>query len=324
MMKKILMLSFLFTIAFNAISEEVITKSIYKGSFIVNGDKNKYYPVVFRYSNANRINHIKISRAYSESGPTELSPTHKGALTLDLEVNFGSWGGAAFDWRIMDLRQHYHETFGGAMYTMHSYGFLVFLRGGGFIYHYECDYPSNLLVADVNNLNVILYDSSDDKYDVFAPNPINEPMYGLINSHKNDHWKFIKGKPFDHRGHLGILKKASNYPLDVEGAIRATEIKVESTGGADFVFEDDYQLKDLSEVEKFITTNKHLPDIPSAKQMEENGVGLAEMNMLLLQKVEELTLYTIALEKKLQARSVQIENFKELEKRITALEENQK
>ncbi|PXX95174.1 hypothetical protein DF185_22610 [Marinifilum breve] len=85
--------------------------------------------------------------------------------------------------------------------------------------------------------------------------------------------------------------------LDVKGTIKAKEIKVVAQT-ADFVFEDDYQLKDLSEVEQFITTNKHLPDIPSAKQMKENGIGLAEMNKLLLQKIEEMTLHIIELNKR--------------------------
>jgi hypothetical protein len=84
----------------------------------------------------------------------------------------------------------------------------------------------------------------------------------------------------------------SEFKLVVNGAIRATEIKVEAQT-ADFVFEEDYQLKSLEEVEQFVQENKHLPDIPSAKQMEVDGVGLAEMNKLLLQKVEELTLYLI-------------------------------
>ena len=110
---------------------------------------------------------------------------------------------------------------------------------------------------------------------------------------------------------IGIGSPHPNSKLDVKGMIKATEIKVESTGGADFVFEEDYQLKELSEVEQFITTNKHLPDIPSAKQMEEEGVGLAEMNKLLLQKVEELTLYLIEKDKKVNQLEKEIQEIKE-------------
>lgn len=118
-------------------------------------------------------------------------------------------------------------------------------------------------------------------------------------------------------GNIGIGTTNPKAKLHVDGNILATEIKVQSTGGADFVFEDDYQLKDLSEVEQFIATNKHLPDIPSAKQMEENGVSLAEMNKLLLQKVEELMLYTIEQEKKLMNKNKELE---ELKKRMSKIE----
>ncbi|PXX95167.1 hypothetical protein DF185_22575 [Marinifilum breve] len=118
-------------------------------------------------------------------------------------------------------------------------------------------------------------------------------------------------------GNLGVGIKNPSEKLHVAGTIRAEEIKVQAQT-ADFVFEDDYHLKDLSEVEEFINTNKHLPDIPSAKQMEENGVGLAEMNKLLLQKVEELTLYVIELRKENLKNKTEFESkLSEIEKKLT-------
>jgi hypothetical protein len=67
----------------------------------------------------------------------------------------------------------------------------------------------------------------------------------------------------------------------------------------DYVFNKEYQLTPLNELEQFITENQHLPNVPSAAEVEANGVELGEMNALLLQKVEELTLYIIQLEKRL-------------------------
>lgn len=76
---------------------------------------------------------------------------------------------------------------------------------------------------------------------------------------------------------------------------------------ADYVFEPDYKLAPLSEVEAFTKANRHLPEVPSAKEMTENGVDMAAMNMVLLKKVEELTLHAIALQKDLEAQKAQFE-----------------
>jgi hypothetical protein len=99
---------------------------------------------------------------------------------------------------------------------------------------------------------------------------------------------------------------AAMQDLQLKGTLAANNITYTANGNtADFVFEDNYQLKDLSEVEAFIKSNKHLPEIPSATEMEEAGVNLAEMNKLLLMKVEELTLY--AIEQKAEAERLKAE-----------------
>jgi hypothetical protein len=90
--------------------------------------------------------------------------------------------------------------------------------------------------------------------------------------------------------------------------INSREVKVSVDAGADFVFEKDYALPSLHEVEKFVTENKHLPEIASAKEMQKEGINLSEMNIKLLQKIEELTLYVIEQEKKMKNQHNQIEN----------------
>lgn len=99
-------------------------------------------------------------------------------------------------------------------------------------------------------------------------------------------------------GNIGIGTITPNEKLAVNGLIRAKEIKVEANGWSDFVFEDNYRLKDLEDVEIFIKDNKHLPDVPSEKEVMENGIQLGEMDAKLLQKIEELTLYMIEQNKK--------------------------
>ena len=97
-------------------------------------------------------------------------------------------------------------------------------------------------------------------------------------------------------GFLGIGTTNPTYPLSVNGTIRSKKVIV-NTGWSDFVFEDDYNLMPLHKLEKFISKNKHLPEIPSAKEVEENGISLGDMDASLLQKIEELTLYVIELQK---------------------------
>ena len=81
------------------------------------------------------------------------------------------------------------------------------------------------------------------------------------------------------------------YRFSVNGKIRAQEIKV-YTGWADYVFADNYELLTLEETEAYINENKHLPGIPSEKEIEANeGVNLGEMQKLQMAKIEELTLY---------------------------------
>ncbi len=94
------------------------------------------------------------------------------------------------------------------------------------------------------------------------------------------------------------------YKLTVNGKILAKEIVVE-TNWSDFVFEKDYDLMPLSEVEKYINLHKHLPDVPSASEVEKNGVALGQTQSLLLQKIEELTLYTIEMNKQLELLKAQ-------------------
>lgn len=108
---------------------------------------------------------------------------------------------------------------------------------------------------------------------------------------------------------VGIGTSNPRYKLDVNGGIRAQEVVVE-TNGADFVFADDYQLRPLSEVEAFIAENKHLPEIQSAQEMQENGVSVSELQTQLLQKIEELTLYLIQQEQTIQELRQEVEQLK--------------
>lgn len=115
---------------------------------------------------------------------------------------------------------------------------------------------------------------------------------------------FTNGGPKMRISHDGLVSIGTSvrqlgYKLAVNGKIRAKEIKVE-TSWSDYVFEKDYELPTLKEVENHINEKGHLKDIPSAKDVEEKGIYLGEMDSKLLRKIEELTLYIIEQNKRIE------------------------
>jgi len=111
-------------------------------------------------------------------------------------------------------------------------------------------------------------------------------------------------------GNVGIGLPNPAYKLDVFGIIRARELKLDMGGGTpDYVFKPGYKLKSLSEVDEYIKQNSHLPDIKPAEEIEKEGASIGEMQNKLLQKVEELTLYVIELNKKNQDLQQKVEKL---------------
>lgn len=106
---------------------------------------------------------------------------------------------------------------------------------------------------------------------------------------------------------VGIGTNSPDSKLEVDGKIICEEVEVKNVS-ADYVFGKDFSLKTLNEVETFINKNGHLPDVPPASETEK-GVNISEFNSLLLQKIEELTLYTIEQEKRINTQQKKIEEL---------------
>ncbi|WP_228439824.1 cell wall anchor protein [Chryseobacterium phocaeense] len=128
----------------------------------------------------------------------------------------------------------------------------------------------------------------------------------------------------DGRYYIGIqdaangtwVKFFNNATAKFDGKIFAKEVEVKANVWADYVFRKDYKLNTLEEVEKHINEKGHLPNIPSEAEVLKNGINVAEMNVKLMEKIEELTLYSIEQNKKLKTQS---EKLEKLEKQVEKL-----
>lgn len=122
-------------------------------------------------------------------------------------------------------------------------------------------------------------------------------------------------------GNVGIGKKNPTDKLEVNGQIHAKSVKIDLKEWADYVFLEGYDLVRLREIESYINTHGHLPEVPSTEEVLENGIDVGQMNTLLLKKIEELTLHLI--EKDHQVEKLQ-EQYNALQLQLTQIQKSLK
>ncbi|MBC9795854.1 hypothetical protein [Sinomicrobium weinanense] len=132
---------------------------------------------------------------------------------------------------------------------------------------------------------------------------------GWTGSRDNSAW-FGGSKGNYFKGSVGIGTTSPDAKLAVNGVVHSKEVRVDLNGWSDFVFEENYELPTLEDVELHIKEKGHLKDIPSAKEVEQNGIFLGEMDARLLQKIEELTLYAIEQQKMIRVQGQMIQELK--------------
>lgn len=131
-------------------------------------------------------------------------------------------------------------------------------------------------------------------------------MFNFINNNETDFTIYDKS-------HNPLFEVNDNQGTFFKKLWVKEEIAVKSTNPfPDYVFTNDYKLMSLPELKDYIKENNHLPEVPSAKDVEENGLKLGEMNVILLKKIEELTLYTIGQQKEIDALKEEITELKKL------------
>jgi len=120
-------------------------------------------------------------------------------------------------------------------------------------------------------------------------------------------------------GNVGIGRVNPGYQLDVEGTIRACEVKVESNSWCDYVFAPDYNLMPLEDVEQYAKNNGHLPGMPTEEEVTSGDLKLGDMQRRQMEKIEELTLYIIELQNQLERLRSENEELRGVKEDVQAL-----
>jgi hypothetical protein len=137
-------------------------------------------------------------------------------------------------------------------------------------------------------------------------------QFGNVEQANADNQSFIANMSLDAAGNvtIGSIPSSGLEKLNVDGRIKTKKLIVTQTGWSDYVFAADYKLRPLSSLKTFIKRNKHLPEVPSAKEVEETGINVGDMHALLLKKIEELTLYIIDQQEQIVKLKKEFKNFK--------------
>lgn len=281
------------------------------GTFTVQGDGTKFYPVIF-YDGGwdnNIASELEIGRSIIHKNPNDWW----GTIIAKFRYHVTAWGHGS-NFIDADIRQKFGNPnialVGGWRDITAGNGghqIMIWLRGST-PYYYKSDYAVNPVVYD-GVANPVTYQEVNGPVLTFKTTP-DEYVNPQGMSYQNTAYFNDPGVNF-FGGKIGIgTTNPGEHRLVVEGSVAARRIKVTtSSTWADFVFDSAYKLPSLQEVESYVKTNKHLPEVPSAKEVKENGIDVGEMNKVLLQKIEELTLYIIELKKENEAMDKRLQRL---------------
>jgi len=280
------------------------------GSFQVKGSFNNFYPVVFkdaRWFNE-EVSVLEISRFNTHTDSQWLGSLY-GKFTFHSIGN-----GNASHFINADIFQYKHDgeviAFIAGWEDLSTANsdreIVIWLRGGNTTYFFKSNGTQQPRIYDGNPNPTSFQNPGGGTY-TFKTSVDPEVNSKGTNLQRNI---YTLGENNYFKGNVGIGRPDPYYKLDVVGIIRAHEVKVNTSPGADFVFNEDYTLKSLNEVSDFIQANKHLPEIPSAADMVNNGLDMGEFQIKLLQKIEELTLYVIEQDKQLKQQQKEINRLK--------------
>ncbi|MEM8895951.1 MAG: CUB domain-containing protein, partial [Bacteroidota bacterium] len=183
-------------------------------------------------------------------------------------------------------------------------------RGAQLIGEYNTTYMPDVITSEGNSLYVEFLTTGAQGLDWAAG--FSASYTSLDYAQSTYPWTQVNDTSFVLDGRLGINTPfvSDEFDLLVNGGLVADELVIESlTNAPDYVFEEGYDLKSLEEVKSYIEEHGHLPEVPSADDFEKSGMSVSEMNLLLLKKIEELTLHLIELQGVVKEQQVQMRNL---------------
>jgi len=299
----------LFVVAGNILNLKAQTT----GSITVGGDIDKFYPTTWVDGgwNSNVVSQLEIGRS-----SVHANSNWRGSLIARFDFHVTNWGHGA-NFIDADIIQDHNSTesvkfiagWSDATFVNASARIIIWLRGGGTTYYYKSLFPVAPVVYDglANPLPFLEEDG--------PPHNFKTTLDPYVNSNglsKQGTAYFYGDGPNYFSGNVGVgTWNTKGYKLAVAGNMIAESVKVQLQGSwADYVFEDNYKLQSLSEVEAFVKKNKHLPEIPSAETAKTHGIDLEDMNAKLLKKIEELTLHLIDMKKGMEKQEKEIQDLK--------------
>jgi hypothetical protein len=333
-MKKNVAILFLLHVLVNHLAAQV------NGSFIVRGDLDKFYPV--KFIDGGWSNNIATELSIGRSS-VHIDATWRGSVIASFRYHVTAWGHES-SFIDADVKQfdQYHPTNSNvfiagwydATRSNTSNAIIIWLRGGNTTYYYQSNYAVSPAVYD-GVQNPLPYQEATDlahSYKTAIEKYVNNT------GQSNNYTAYFNGTGLNYfKGNVGIgTDDTKGYRLAVNGDAVFTKVKVKPFGNwPDYVFHSTYRLRSLSEVAQYIQQHHHLPEVPSAEEVKNNGLDVGDNQAVLLKKIEELTLYIIHQNKQIedQERSIREQKekqrdsdlkFQSLQQEVTQLKEQLK